>query len=429
MGKLRVFISSAHIQNIAKLLSANVVAQVIGLVVYPILSRIYAPEDFGLLNLFLSIGGVIAILATAELYNAIVLPKDDKEGVAVVHICFYLLLLVVGITTISIFFTDSIASLFKTTTLAKYYWAMPILVFALGMWNILNYWYIRVSSYDRISGYQLSSSLLSAGAKVSLGYLNILQGGMIYSVVFAPIASLLVSVVLSWKKGIKQLFHSSQMDLRAVAKKYRNFPLYSLPKSLVNMLAGQLPVLLLTPVFGTREVGFWSMALLLSFAPISLISRSFYQVLYQQIVARINKGQTIGHYFRRFTLFILSMGIPFFSLLYWFMPNIVEVFLGKEWLISGTYIQWLLPWLLCSLLTSSTGFLADVFFKQHIGFGFEILTVTLRTLGVVAGVIMQDFSISIIGYAAGSAIAVLAQFIWLANLAKRYDKRVLENKE
>ena len=233
MGKLRVFISSAHVQNIAKLLSANVVAQVIGLVVYPILSRIYAPEDFGLLNLFLSIGGVIAILATAELYNAIVLPKDDKEGVAVVHICFYLLLLVVGITTISIFFTDSIASLFKTTTLAKYYWAMPILVFALGMWNILNYWYIRVSSYDRISGYQLSSSLLSAGAKVSLGYLNILQGGMIYSVVFAPIVSLLVSVVLSWKKGIKQLFHSSQMDLRAVAKKYRNFPLYSLPKSLV----------------------------------------------------------------------------------------------------------------------------------------------------------------------------------------------------
>ena len=51
-------IQSAGARNFAKLLSANVVAQAIGLLVYPVLTRLYAPDDFGLLNLFLSIGGI-----------------------------------------------------------------------------------------------------------------------------------------------------------------------------------------------------------------------------------------------------------------------------------------------------------------------------------------------------------------------------------
>lgn len=77
---LRTLLKSSGVRNFSKLLSANVVAQVIGLVVYPILTRMYAPEDFGLLNLFLSIGGVLTILATAEYYNAIVLPKKNRKA-------------------------------------------------------------------------------------------------------------------------------------------------------------------------------------------------------------------------------------------------------------------------------------------------------------------------------------------------------------
>ena len=69
---------SSGVRNFAKLFSANVVAQAIGLLVYPILTRIYSPEDFGLLNLFLSIGNVLVILSTMEYYNAIVLPSEDK---------------------------------------------------------------------------------------------------------------------------------------------------------------------------------------------------------------------------------------------------------------------------------------------------------------------------------------------------------------
>ena len=140
---LRTLLKSSGVRNFSKLLSANIVAQVIGLVVYPILTRIYSPEDFGLLNLFLSIGGVLTILATAEYYNAIVLPKKESESISVVHVCVCLLLLMVGLISITVCFSHEIATIFKSPKLADYYWMMPILVFVLGGWNILNYWYIR----------------------------------------------------------------------------------------------------------------------------------------------------------------------------------------------------------------------------------------------------------------------------------------------
>lgn len=419
---LRTLLKSSGVRNFSKLLSANVVAQVIGLVVYPILTRMYAPEDFGLLNLFLSISGVLVIFSTAEYYNAIVLPKDRKEGLNVVYVCISVLLFVVLLTLFSVIFAADIARLFDAPALTKYYWMMPILVFVSGGWNIVNYWYIRSNHYNCITYYQLSQSVLSASGKLGFGYAGLLSGGMIYSVVFAPCLALLMTAWKSLISLFKRKYNSR--EIWATAKKYRNFPLYSLPRSFVNMLAGQLPVLLLTPLFGSQYVGWWSMALLLGFMPISMVSKSIYQVLYQYTTERVNSHLLIGSFFRRFTLIVLMVGIPLFGVLYWFMPDLTLLFLGEGWDNTGVYLRWMLPWLLSSVLTSSTGFLSDIFFRQKIGFAFEILTALLRTIGVIIGVVVKDFSISIIGYVLGSCLAVTAQYIWLLTLTIRYDAQI-----
>ena len=268
-------IKSSGVRNFTKLLSANVVAQVIGLVVYPILTRIYAPEDFGLLNLFLSIGNILVVLAIADYYYAIVLPKEEKYAVALTHIS----LLLLGITTIlvalSVFFSSPISMLFKSPKLADYYYLMPFYVLSIGMWNVLNYWYIRTKSFGKISTYQVSQSVLSASGKIGFGYVGVLQGGMIYSIVIAPIVSLVSSICFSARKNLlTPLRNISLQEMWECGKEYKNFPLFVLPRSFINVLAGQLPVLLLTPFFGAKYVGLLSMAVLLAYMPIGTISRA-----------------------------------------------------------------------------------------------------------------------------------------------------------
>lgn len=421
---IRKIMHSELVQNSAKLLTANVIAQAIGLLVYPILTRIYSPEDFGLLNLFLSIGGVLVLLATAEYQYAIVLPKKEEDARGLVHICGLLLLITTGIVLMSVPFAASIARLFNTPELAGWYWLMPVFVFVMGLWNMLNYWYIRRKEYSRISGYQMAQSVFSASGKLGLGTMGYLQGGMIITTTLAPLASISISILLAWKKHIRYLFANPRVRLKELFKQYRNFPIYSLPRSIINTIAGQLPVLLLTPVFGTKEIGFWSMAILLAFSPISMISKAVYQVLYQHVSQKVNEKQSIGGIFVKFTLVSLTIAIPVFLVLYVFLPNLCGWLLGEGWKITGEYIRWMLPWLCCSLLTASVCFLSDVFAKQRIGLWFEILIAVLRAIGVLAGVWTNSFGVAVAGYAVGSTIAIFAQYVWLYSLVKTYDRNI-----
>lgn len=418
------FIHSSGVRNFMKLLSANVVAQVIGLVVYPILTRMYSPEDFGLLNLFLSIGGVLVILSTAEYYYAIVLPEKEQDGAAVMGAGMVWLIITVLFTAISVLFSQPISSLFRLPALADYYWMMPIYVLIMGAWNLLNYWYIRHKKYNPISRYQISQNLLSAGGKLGLGYAQFLSGGMIYSVVFAPLISFASSI---WKNQsiLRGLFcHFSWKNIRIQANIFKNFPCFVLPKSFVNMLAGQLPILLLTPFFGARAVGFLSVAFLLGYTPIGTITRAIYQVLYQHVTERVHHSLPIGQVFQRFLLYTSAIIIPVFAGLWFILPDLTAWLLGTEWRLSGEYIQLMLPWLYVSLLSCSINFLFDIFMKQPLGLFFELLLAALRVAGLGIGIWLQDFSLSVLSYSIGTALALSIQIIWMMNQVKHYDASI-----
>ena len=425
MLNLKSLIQSSSVRNFSKLLSANVVAQVIGLVVYPILTRIYAPEDFGLLNLFLSIGGVVVILSTAEYYYAIVLPKDEKDAVALTHLSLILLLITTFLVLFSVLFSESISLLFKSPSLAEYYWLMPVYVFGIGVWNILNYWYIRKKVFGRISGYQMSQSILSAGGKMGLGYAGVLHGGMIYAAVLAPVVSLLFSITLGFRKAIRPLLNASWKNVRTQAKEYRNFPFFVLPRSFINVLATQLPILLLTPFFGSKLVGLLSMALLLGYTPIGTITRALYQVLYQYTTERVHASKKLGDIFWRFIGYGSAVIIPLFCGLAIILPELSAWLLGEEWRVVGEYIRWMLPWLYLSLLTGSTCYLSDVFMQQKKGLFFELLLALCRVVGLCLGIVLGDFTVAIAAYSIGTAIAVLTQLIWLASLVRRYDHSLI----
>ena len=419
---LSSIVKSSGIRNFTKLLSANLVAQVIGLVVYPILTRMYAPEDFGLLNLFLSIGGVLIILSTAEYYYAIVLPKEETDAEQVLGVGVLWLVATTILVGLSVAFARPISLLFKSPDLISYYWLMPLYVFAMGAWNLLNYWYIRHKEYNPISRYQVSQNVLSAGGKLGMGWGGVLHGGMIYSVVVAPLISLVCSWIYARKTLLPAWRRISWRGVAEQAKLYRNFPCFVLPRSFVNMLAGQMPILLLTPFFGGEAVGFLSLAILLGYTPIGTITRAIYQVMYQHTMEQVHRQKPIGQIFRKFILSASAIIIPVFVGLWFVLPKLTAWLLGAEWHISGEYIRWMLPWLYVSLLSCSINFLFDVFMKQKWGLFFELMLAVMRVAGLCIGVWAGNFMLAIMCYSFFTALALVAQIIWMLLQVRRYDR-------
>ena len=85
MGKLKTFIeeikSSEFFNNVFILSSGTALAQLIPVMIAPILSRIYSPEEFGRLALYLAIIQILGSLSTGRYELAILLPKEEKRGV------------------------------------------------------------------------------------------------------------------------------------------------------------------------------------------------------------------------------------------------------------------------------------------------------------------------------------------------------------
>lgn len=424
MNLVKRLIQSAGARNFAKLLSANVVAQAIGLLVYPVLTRLYAPDDFGLLNLFLSIGGILALLATAEYQYAIVLPKDDKKAQSIMQVGIFISLIVTMLVLLSVPFSRSIAALFNTPALARWYWLMPLFVLASACWVLFNYYHTRNKQFGMISTYQMSQSVLNAGAKLGCGYAGFLSGGLICSTVFAPMLAVMVDMARSWKKGLRELLHIDKKECRVAAKEYANFPKYSLPRALINNLSGNMPSLLLAPFFGLANLGFWGMALTLAFRPINMIEQSLYQVLFQHVAAKVNRRESIRPILRRFSIYAMGITIPCFLVLYFVLPPLTSWLLGTEWEITGHYIRVMLPWLVVNIWSATISFLIDIFQKQKISFYIELAYIIFRLAALILGVLLNNFYYAIVGYCMVGFVFNLLQGIWYMCMVNIYERNV-----
>lgn len=418
---------SSLVRNAGKLFTANVVAQTIGLIVYPILTRTYAPEDFALLSLFSSIAGVLALVATAEYQYAVVLPKNDRQAAALIHVCMLLLSGLFGLLCLTIPFARPIAALFNTPQLANWWWMMPLIVLCMGLWNMLNYWYIRRKEFMRISGYQITQSVFSASGKIGLGLLGWLQGGLIIATVFAPLLSLVISGTLAWRKHLRLLLHPRSSEMRLMAREYANFPKFNLPRSLVNSIGVALPIWLLTPNFGLAEIGQLSIAMMAAIVPLSIIAKACYQVLFQRVAEQVQNRQSFHSVLWRFGLWCTGALAVGLTGVYIFVPQLVTLFFGAEWQEAGTIIRTLYPYIVLTPICGSLCFLPDVFAKQKTALFLEVGYVVAMAAALLVGIHLADFmtAVSLFAWARFAYLAI--QLIWFASLAHTYHRSLADN--
>lgn len=417
-------LQSEFLRNAGKLVSSNVLAQAIGLLCYPILTRIYTPSDFGLLNLFISIGSFLVLISTAEYHYAIALPKEEEKAVACFHAGGLILLVTCVLCIIASFFSESIATLFNTPSLANIFPLMVLFVGFTGLWNLLNYWLIRNKEFNRISTFQLALSGGNVVSKYALGKAGFLHTGLVWGAVVGQIIAVTSCLMGKSRHLLTPLFHTSRQDTISMARTYRKYPLYSLPRVLLNSINNNLPILLLTPVFGTAQLGLFGMAVTLSFRPINMVVSSFYQVFLQHNTDKVHHHKSIVSTLRRFTLYTALVTLPCFTLLYFILPSLTAWLLGEEWRTTGEYIRWMLPWLALTLLVSPMGHLTDLFMKQNWWLGFEIFSFALRITALFWGMYQGSITTAIAGYCLAGVASYLVQIPCFIRIITLYERRL-----
>ena len=421
---IRKIYSSEFFKHSAVLLSSNALSQLIAIIVYPFVTRIYNPAVFGEFTLIISITSIVSLIATGKYELAILLPKSEKKAVALFQLCFFLNIIFFIISLFIVLLCKTgIAIFLNQEKLSSLFLFIPFIILLTGYWQTMNYFLIRQKKYYNVSVYNVTQSIFNSGLKCLLGVKGLIQSGLMWATLCGQFIATLISVI-SGRAYFKNALKIDKAQIVHVAKVYSNFPKFELPHGLLNSFAGNLPILLLSFYFEMDKIGLFSLALTLGFRPINLFTNSVYQVLYRKMAEKLQNKETLGDNIFSFYKTCCVVFLPFFLLFLFISEWVFGLFFGIEWKESGFYLKLMLPWLFMIILTASSSFIPDLFFRQKTAMMIEIVYVLLRLSALLAGIYFNNFRLAITLYCAVSAIMLGVKILWYLYLIKKYERTI-----
>ncbi len=328
-------------KNVLTLMTGTTIAQAIPIAISPILTRIYTPEDFGVLALFVAITAIFGTIANGRYELAIMLPKKDEDAINIFALgfiitCFISLILLILVLV----FNDYFTKLLGNDEISFWLYFVPITVFFSGLFNILNYFNNRKKNYKDLRNATILKSIILAIIQLSVGFVKAGASGLISGIIISNMFAnfKLTRNILKNKILISKI---SKVKIIALAKRYKDFPKHSMIPSLFDNLSLQLPSLIIPKIFTYSISGYFFFANRIVNLPVSLISASIAQVYLQKISENKNKGIETFSIFINTIKKLFSIALPITVIGCIISPYIFTLLFGEEWRISGEIAQYL----------------------------------------------------------------------------------------
>ncbi|MCT7976494.1 lipopolysaccharide biosynthesis protein [Laspinema olomoucense] len=384
-------------KDVLKLVSGTVFAQALSIIVSPLLTRFYSPENFGLSALFSSITTIVAVGSCLRYELSIMLPDNDEEAANLLGLSLGLVILTSTLSVPLIWFTKPlIVGWLSSEELGLYLGLVPLTVFFSGVFMALNYWNSRTKHFGRLSIARIVTSVTTVGTQLSGGYMGYRTGGVLIGA--GVVGSALSSLVLGqqiWRDDGFKLRHSISMGgMISGLKRHYRFPLYDLSASLFNNISWQLPAFLLSAFFSMTTVGYYALGFRIISLPMNLIGQSISQVFFQRAsVAQhdCTLARTVENTFNylvKFSLFPILM-------LTLIGGNLFLVFFGNQWYEAGVYVQILGVWSFFWFISSPLSTVFTILEKQKKLFWIQLLIFTSRLLSLSLGGYMGDARVAL----------------------------------
>ncbi len=402
-------------KNVLTLMTGTTIAQAIPIAISPILTRIYTPEDFGVLALFISIVSIMSVVSTGKYEMPILLPKKDSFAYQLVVFSGVIVL----ISSIFYLFSVVIINIFYSFNII--YYLLPFTVFFIGLNNTFDKYNNRIKNYKLMSYQRLIKTTIESLVSIFFMLIFHIKTGLIWGFVLGFLVSNIAMVYINIKSFQKKAFKISKSKIKVLAKKYINFPKYNMPHALLNVVSANVPIFLIPIFYGNATLGLYAFGLKIVQAPLSLLSTATFNVLGQKMAEEYARGNEIYSIFKnilkKLILFALIM-LPFFI----FADDIFALVFGNKWEVAGEYIQILAPWLLLSFITAPLAIISQIFNKQKKAFRLEILYSLARIVPFIicSGLLRINLNVVLYIFMIFSSFLLIYTLFWYESLVKKH---------
>ncbi|MEO8446695.1 MAG: oligosaccharide flippase family protein [bacterium] len=377
-------------KNVSVLASGTIIVQGISILLSPVLSRLYTPEDYGLLAVFISCISVLIVIGSFRYELAILIPKEAAEANA-------LLILSIGINIIfaavifllTIIFNSSFSILLGNEKISFWLYFIAPVFLASGISQSLTSWYNRNKNYKLISGVRIYQSSINSVFSLGLGFLKFNSVGLIVSQIASQILSSLYIVkrsALSLRK-----FSFSIPELKQAAKKHIEFPAYSLPSALLDVFSINSIIFLLNHFFSEAVTGAYSFSLRILTLPTVLIGAAIGQVFYQKISEAHSNNEKITSSIYKTWKVLFLLGIVPAIIIFFFGEQLFSIVFGSKWIQAGEISRYVCILTLVNFVSSPTSSAMIVLKKQKIVLIVNVITFVYRPLAILWGYYTDNF--------------------------------------
>jgi len=369
-------------KNVLILSGGTVIAQILPIIVSPILSRIYSPSDFGILALFVSITSIISVIANGRYELAIMLPEKDEDAinVAAVGFIFNIFVSIIFLIVI-ILFKKPLLRLLKAESLSFWIYFAPLTVFLIGLFTILNYTNNRFKLYKDISKATIFKGIIVSTIQLIMGFLKAGASGLISGQI---ISQAVANTKLFFNiKNTGLLKEIKKEKIKEVAKKYSNFPKYSMWAALLNTSGYQITNILISAFFGSYYLGQYYMAFRILGIPSIFIGSAISQVFFKQATEEVQKTGKAINTFKSTLKKLLIISLPTFLFIFIFIKPLFPIVFGKTWKDAGLYAMILTPFFCIRFVSASLSIILAVYEKNKIDLLVNFINNLINILSII----------------------------------------------
>lgn len=394
-GRLRTWLAHLFAREgfrgpVLTLLSGNAVALGASYLAGPILTRLYAPEAFGVSDYFVMLLGVLVTVASLRYEDALMIPERDEEAAGVLGLALALtaaasVLLAVLAATAPV---GRLLGALGVAGLAPWLWLVAPTLFFMRLTRLLELWLARRKRFRLVTAGDVSGKLTMTAARLGAGFARTGAGGLIGGFAAAQVvpAVVYVQAVARGPGGALRglLRASSPAQMGRLARRFVRFPLFTMPATLLRALVTSLPVALLPVFFSAGTLGHYGRAATALAVPLSYVGHAVSQVFFVH-AAEAQRAGTLGRVAGQVHARLVTIGLfPALALVV-AGPDLFSFVFGEAWRVSGVYARYTAPWLMLASTASPLTRILDVLERQRTDLVLSVVMFVVLGAALVAG--------------------------------------------
>lgn len=427
LKNLKLVSKRPFVRNVITIATGTAAAQAITMVFTPLITRLYGAEAFGTQGVFMSLVGVLTMIAALTYPMAIVLPKSDESARSISRLSIYIGLIISLLTALVLWlYGAALLRLINSEGINDYIYLLPLFMLFSVFSDILSQWLIRRGAFRISALSSLYQAIALNAIKISTAFVQPTAGALITANTAGKLFQAgLLFLGLQQKKRIdgnereNSTCNDVEPSLVKTAKKYSDFPFLRAPQVFINTISQTLPVFMLASFFGPISVGYYALANSVLGLPANLIGASVMQVFYPRANEAHQKGEGLGILIYKTTLAMAIAGIIPFLVIISIGPYLFETVFGTGWGTAGTYAQWLSIWLFFGYIGRPTIAAIPVLGIQKGFLVYEIFSTAAKFLAIFVGYsLFKSEMYAIALFSISGAISYAYLIIWVYITAK-----------